>query len=101
MGNGILNDSTSFVSQLRKVSSLFTPPPPEGFLSPMTWGVKSHIVERFGQVAGLREEISMVKDTFHFISADKSPADVIESFRQYSGPTLNAFEAAEKQRESG
>jgi len=49
MGNWIPNDPTSFVSQLLKISSSFTPPPPEGFVSPMTWGVESHIVERFGQ----------------------------------------------------
>ena len=38
----------------------------------------------------------MVRDTFHFISPDKSPAQVIESFRRFYGPTMNAFEAAEK-----
>jgi ubiquinone/menaquinone biosynthesis C-methylase UbiE len=95
MGNWIPNDPTSFVSQLLKISSSFTPPPPEGFVSPMTWGVESHIVERFGQAGVPREKISMVKDTFRFISADKSPAQVIESFRQYYGPTMNAYEAAE------
>src|ERR1700688_4978743 len=45
MGNWIPNDATSFVSQLLKISSSYTPPPPEGFVSPMTWGVDSHIVE--------------------------------------------------------
>src|SRR6476646_1368380 len=49
MGNWIPNDPTSFVSQLLKISSSFTPPPPEGFVSPMTWGVESHIVDRFGK----------------------------------------------------
>jgi SAM-dependent methyltransferase len=68
MGNWIPNDPTSFVSQLLKISSSFTPPPPDGFVSPMTWGVESHIVERFGQAGVPREKISMVKDTFHFIS---------------------------------
>ena len=96
MGNWIPNDPTSFVSQLLKISSSFTPPPPEGFVSPMTWGVESHIVERFGQAGVPKEKISMVKDTFHFISPDKSPAQVVESFRQFYGPTMNAFEAAEK-----
>lgn len=59
MGNWIPNDPTSFVSQLLKISSSFTPPPPEGFVSPMTWGVESHIVERFGQAGVSREKISM------------------------------------------
>jgi hypothetical protein len=84
------------VSQLLKISSSFTPPPPDGFISPMTWGVESHIIERFGQAGILKERISMVKDTFHFISPDKSPADLVESFRRFYGPTMNAFEAAEK-----
>jgi ubiquinone/menaquinone biosynthesis C-methylase UbiE len=95
MGNWIPNDPTSFVSQLLKISSAFTPPPPEGFISPMTWGVDTHIVERFGQAGVPADKISMVKDTFHFVS-DKSPADLIESFRRFYGPTMNAFDAAEK-----
>ncbi len=96
MGNWIPNDSTSFVSQLLTISSSFTPPPPEGFVSPMTWGVDTHVLERFGQAGVRREKISMVKDTFHFISSDKSPEDFIGLFRLYYGPTMNAFEAAER-----
>jgi ubiquinone/menaquinone biosynthesis C-methylase UbiE len=96
MGNWIPNDPTSFVSQLLKISSSFMPPPPEGFVSPMTWGVDVHIVERFGQAGVPREKISMVQDTFHFISPDKGPSHLIESFRQFYGPTMNAFEAAQK-----
>jgi len=96
MGNWIPNDPTSFVSQLLKISSAFIPPPPEGFISPMTWGVESHIIERFGQAGVPRDKISMVKDTFYFTSPDKSPADMVESFRRFYGPTMNAFEAAEK-----
>jgi ubiquinone/menaquinone biosynthesis C-methylase UbiE len=96
MGNWIPNDPTSFVSQLLKTSSAFTPPPPEGFVSPMTWGVEAHIVERFGQAGVPRENISMVKDTFLFASSDQSPADLIDLFRRFYGPTMNAFEAAQK-----
>jgi ubiquinone/menaquinone biosynthesis C-methylase UbiE len=96
MGNWIPNDPTSFVSQLLKISAAFTPPPPEGFVSPMTWGVESHIVERFGQAGVPREKISMMKDTFHFRSPDKPPAQLIDSFRRFYGPTMNAFESAEK-----
>ena len=96
MCNWIPNDTTSFVSQLLKISSSFMPPPPEGFVSPMTWGVDTHIIERFGQAGVPKEKISMVKDTYSFISPDKSPADVIESFRRFYGPTMNAFEAAQK-----
>jgi ubiquinone/menaquinone biosynthesis C-methylase UbiE len=96
MGNWIPNDPTSFVSQLLKISSAFTPPPPEGFISPMTWGVDTHIIERFGKAVVSKEKISMVKDTFHFVSPDNSPTDFIELFRRFYGPTMNAFEAAEK-----
>jgi ubiquinone/menaquinone biosynthesis C-methylase UbiE len=95
MGNWIPNDPT-FVSQLLKVSAAFTPPPPEGFVSPMTWGVPTHVVERLGQAGVSPEKISMVKDTFHFLSAEKSPAQFIDLFRRYYGPTMNAFDAAEK-----
>jgi ubiquinone/menaquinone biosynthesis C-methylase UbiE len=95
MGNWIPNDPT-FVSQLLKISSAFTPPPPEGFISPMTWGVDTHVIERFGQAGVPKEGISMVKDTFHFRLPDKSPADFIDLFRRYYGPTMNAFEAADK-----
>ncbi|OGE31303.1 methyltransferase type 11, partial [Candidatus Daviesbacteria bacterium RIFCSPHIGHO2_02_FULL_37_9] len=68
MGNWIPNDPTSFVSQLLKISAEFTPPPPEGFISPMTWGVEDHIIERFGQAGVPKEKISMVRDTYSFIS---------------------------------
>ena len=96
MGNWIPNDPTSFVSQLLKVSSAFTPPPPEGFVSPMTWGVDSHVIERFGHAGVPKEKISMVKDTFHFGSPNKNPANFIDLFRRFYGPTMNAYEAAEK-----
>jgi ubiquinone/menaquinone biosynthesis C-methylase UbiE len=95
MGNWIPNDPT-FVSQLLKVSSAFTPPPPEGFVSPMTWGLDTHIIERFGQAGVPREKISLANDTYHFISAYKSPETFIDLFRRYYGPTMNAFDAAQK-----
>lgn len=101
MGNWIPNDPTSFVSQLLKISSSFTPPPPEGFVSPMTWGVEAHIIERFGQAGVPKENISMVKDTFHFVSADKNPTDVVELFRRSYGPTMDAFEAAQQSGKMG
>ena len=95
MGNWIPNDPT-FVSQVLKISSAFTPPPPEGFVSPMTWGVESHIIERFGQAGVPKENISMVKDTYYFASPEKSPTEFIESFETFYGPTMNAVDAAQK-----
>ena len=47
MGNWIPNDPT-MVAQLLKISSAYTPPPPEGFISPMKWGVEQDVIERFG-----------------------------------------------------
>ena len=93
MGNWIPNDPT-FVSQLLRVSSEFTPAPPAGFVSPMTWGVESHIVERFAQAGVSRENISMVKDTYYFAHPEKSPEEFIELFEQFYGPTMNAVDAA-------
>jgi ubiquinone/menaquinone biosynthesis C-methylase UbiE len=95
MGNWIPNDPT-FVSQVLKISSAFTPPPPEGFVSPMTWGVESHIIERFGQAGVPKEKVSMVKDTYYFSSPDKNPTHFIELFEEFYGPTMNAVEAAQK-----
>src|SRR3989344_5543860 len=96
MCNWIPNDATSFVSQLLKISSSFMPPPPEGFVSPMTWGVDAHIIERFGQAGVSKEKISMVKDTYSFISPDKNPTEFIELLERFYGPTINAYEAAQK-----
>ena len=93
MGNWIPNDPT-FVSQLLKVSSAFTPPPPEGFVSPMTWGIESHVVERFGRAGVAAEAITMTKDTFYFAMSDKSPEEFIELFETFYGPTMNAVDAA-------
>jgi ubiquinone/menaquinone biosynthesis C-methylase UbiE len=95
MGNWIPSDPT-FVSQLLKISSAFTPPPPEGFVSPMTWGVESNIIERFGQAGVPKEKISMIKDTYYFASPDKSPTQFIDLFERFYGPTMNAVEAAQK-----
>jgi ubiquinone/menaquinone biosynthesis C-methylase UbiE len=95
MGNWIPNDPT-LVAQILKICSAYTPPPPEGFVSPMTWGIKSNVVERFGGAGVPAEKISFARDTFTFIYPDR-PAALLEQFRKYYGPTMNAFEAAEKQ----
>lgn len=95
MGNWIPNDPT-FVSQLLKISSTFTPAPPEGLISPMTWGVESHIIERFGQAGVPKDSISMERDTYYFAHSEKSPAEFILLFENFYGPTMNAVEAAQK-----
>lgn len=95
MGNWIPGDPT-FVSQLLKISSAFTPPPPEGFVSPMNWGVRTHVIERFGKAGVPVERISMVEDTYYFASPDKTPTEFIELFEAFYGPTMNAVDAARK-----
>lgn len=94
MGNWIPNDPT-LVAQVLKLSASYAPPPPEGFVSPMTWGVESHVVERFSAAGVPKEDISCVRDTYTFEFAGP-PAKLVEVFRTYYGPTMNAFEAAEK-----
>jgi ubiquinone/menaquinone biosynthesis C-methylase UbiE len=94
MGNWIPGDPT-LVAQILKISSNYTPPPPEGFISPMTWGVEGNVIERFGQAGIAREHISMVRDTYTF-HASCAPSEFVTEFKRYYGPTMNAFEAAEK-----
>src|SRR5213080_4550940 len=94
MGNWIPNDPT-LVAQILKISSAYSPPPPEGFVSPMTWGVESNVIERFGAAGIPKENISFVRDTFTF-NFPGTPSAYVDEFRKYYGPTMNAFEAAEK-----
>ncbi|MGO9993509.1 MAG: class I SAM-dependent methyltransferase [Steroidobacteraceae bacterium] len=94
MGNWIPNDPT-LVAQVLKISSTYAPPPPDGFISPMTWGVESNVIERFSGAGISREDISFSRDTYTFEFSD-TPAKFLETFRQFYGPTMNAFEAAAK-----
>ena len=93
MGNWIPNDPT-LVAQLLKISSNYTPPP-EGFVSPMTWGVESTVIERFAAAGVPAKNISFARDTFTFNFPGTTSA-LVDEFRKYYGPTMNAFEAAEK-----
>jgi SAM-dependent methyltransferase len=93
MGNWIPDDPT-LVAQLLRISSAYSPPPPEGAISPMTWGVESNVIERFGGAGVPQEQILCVRDTYTF-NFSSSPAELVAAFRAYYGPTMNAFEAAE------
>jgi len=94
MGNWIPGDPT-LVAQILKISSAYTPPPPEGFISPMLWGIENSVIERFGD-AGIRKgNISFSRETFTF-NAPYPPSNLVDNFKNYYGPTMNAFEAAEK-----
>jgi hypothetical protein len=98
MGNWIPNDPT-LVAQILRISSAYSPPPPEGFVSPMTWGVESNVVERFGAAGIPREKIEFARDTWVF-NFRGTPSQFVGEFRDYYGPTMNAFDAASKNAKS-
>jgi SAM-dependent methyltransferase len=92
MGNWIPDDPT-LVAQTLRISAAYSPPPPQGFVSPMTWGVESHVVERFGSAGIPRERITLARDGYVF-DYPGAPSAFVEEFERYYGPTMNAFEAA-------
>jgi hypothetical protein len=92
MGNWIPGDPT-LVAQILRISSAYSPPPPDGFISPVTWGVEDDVVARFAAAGVPAERITCVRDTYTFTSPD-SPAALLAEFRDYNGPTMNAFAAA-------
>jgi ubiquinone/menaquinone biosynthesis C-methylase UbiE len=94
MGNWIPNDPT-LVAQILKTSSAFSPPPPEGFISPMTWGIEGNVIERFVGAGVAKEKVAFVRDTYTF-KAPIPSSELLATFRKYYGPTMNAFDAAEK-----
>lgn len=95
MGNWIPGDPT-LVAQILKIASAYTPPPPEGFISPMLWGVEDNVTERFVSAGIPKENVSFSRETFVF-EAPFSPLQFLDRFRTYYGPTMNAYEAAEKE----
>jgi SAM-dependent methyltransferase len=92
MGNWIPNDPT-LVAQILKISSSYSPPPPDGFVSPMTWGVEENVIERFDAAGVPKEQISFERDTYTF-NYPGPPSELLAEFKSYYGPTMNAFEAA-------
>jgi len=94
MGNWIPNDPT-LVAQILKISSAYSPPPPEGFISPVTWGIEDNVVARFGEAGVPKEKVSFQRDTYIF-NFPGPPSALLAAFRTYYGPTMNAFEAAER-----
>jgi SAM-dependent methyltransferase len=90
MGNWIPGDPT-LVAQILKISSAYTPPPPEGFVSPMTWGDEMQVRERFIAAGAARVRFERATWVFRH---DGPPSQLLAIFRDYYGPTMNAFEAA-------
>lgn len=94
MGNWIPGDPT-LVAQVLRISAAYTPPPPEGFVSPVTWGVEDHVRERFAAAGIAPDDIACERATWVFRHSGP-PARFLEMFRDYYGPTMNAFDAAAK-----
>src|SRR5438045_4563185 len=78
MGNWIPNDPT-LVAQILKISSSYSPPPPEGFISPMTWGMEDQVIERFTQAGVPEERISFERDTYKF-DYPATPSELVAEF---------------------
>lgn len=99
MGNWIPNDPT-LVAQILKISSAYSPPPPQGFISPMLWGNESNVIERFSAAGIPSQNIAFAKRTYTF-EFGGSPSAFLDAFRTFYGPTMNAFEAAERAGRAG
>lgn len=77
---------TGFIGKMFKTMSGHVPPP-AGMPSPVLWGVEETVRERFGEgISELRATPQIIKFGFPF-----SPAEVVEHFRSYYGPTQKAF----------
>jgi len=61
----------------------------------MTWGIEANVIERFANAGVPQDNVSFVRDTYTF-NFRGSTSDFVDAFRHYYGPTMNAFEAAEK-----
>jgi hypothetical protein len=81
------------VAQILKISSSYSPPPPQGFISPMTWGVEENVIERFAGAGIPQERISFERSTYTF-NFPGTPSGLLAEFKAYYGPTMNAFEGA-------
>ena len=92
MGNWIPGDPT-LVAQILRISSAYSPPPPEGFVSPMTWGIESDVTARFTAAGVPEEAISFERGTWTF-DHPGTPSEFLAEFREYYGPTMNAYAAA-------
>lgn len=94
MGNWIPGDPT-LVAQVLRISSAYSPPPPEGFVSPMTWGVEGEVRSRFAAADIAPDDVAFSRETLTF-RLPIAPASFLDLFRRYYGPTMNAFEAAQR-----
>lgn len=93
MGNWIPGDPT-LVAQVLRISAAYAPPPPEGFVSPVSWGVAANVHARF-EAAGIAPDRISADPATCIFTYGGSPAEMLNLFRHYYGPTMNAYAAAE------
>jgi SAM-dependent methyltransferase len=80
-----------FTGQMFKVGASHVPPPP-GMPSPVLWGVEDTVRERLSEgISDLQMTKQPIVFTYPF-----GPADVVEHFRRYFGPTQKAFESLDE-----
>ncbi|OHE81373.1 MAG: methyltransferase type 11 [Lysobacterales bacterium GWF1_69_6] len=92
MGNWIPGDPT-LIARVLQVCAAYAPPPPEGFVSPVTWGKEELVRERFGAAGIPQDRIQCERATYTFRHPG-TPQSFLAIFRDYYGPTMNAFDAA-------
>lgn len=86
---------SGFIGQMFKTTSAHVPPPP-GMTSPVLWGVEETVRERFGEgISKLDTKLQKITWVFPF-----SPAEVVEHFRLYYGPTQKAFGALDEEKQA-
>lgn len=87
--------SDSFIGQMGKVHAAHVPPP-SGVPSPVLWGDETTVRERLQHgVSELRTKRVPVAFNYPF-----SPAETVEFYREYYGPTQRAFESLPPDRQS-
>jgi hypothetical protein len=93
MGNWIPGDPT-LVAQVLRISAAYSPPPPDGFISPMLWGTENSVIERFEGAHVPAANVAFARDSFT-LTHPGEPAAFVDTFRHFYGPTMNAFAAAD------
>ena len=84
-----------FIGQMFKTNAAYLPLPP-GMASPVLWGVEETVRERLSQgISKLETKLQNVNWVFPF-----SPAEVVEHFRLYYGPTQKAFGALDESKQA-
>jgi SAM-dependent methyltransferase len=84
-----------FIGQMFKTMTSHVPPP-AGMPSPVLWGKEETVRERLGEgISKLETRLQTITWVFPF-----SPAEVVEHFRMYYGPTQKAFGLLDEEKQA-